>query len=145
MMSDAIELDADSEKGLDLISDRNMHRILRFIYDNYSNFDIKKTMLMRFCTSQALTECLTKLEAAKLIHIEARKEPQNVFYIRLTPEGLLFEKADIIETSIASKGRVDTGELRQLMKGWDDRKMSMIEGDPSAEKYFEDNDVTLRL
>lgn len=141
-MNDAIELDANTEKGLELISDRNMHRILRFIYINYGSFDVKKTMLMRFCTPQALTECLSKLESAKLIRIEARKEPQNVFYIRLTPEGMLFEKADIIETSIASKGRIDAEEIRHQMKEWNDRKNRMVAEDPSVAEFFRSNDIS---
>ncbi len=140
-MSELVDISRDVERGLELISNRNMHFIMRFLYENYGVGDIKKTMLNRFCTPQALTECLNMLESAKLIRIEQRREPQNVFYIRLTPEGLLFEKADILETYLADNLTVDTVELNRLMDGWNAKKRLMIETDPSSERFFKENRI----
>lgn len=143
MAGNLVELNKETEKGLELISDRNMHKIMRFLFENYGQNDVKKTMLTRFCTPQALTECINKLEEAEFIDIEARKEPQNVFYIRLTPKGLLFELMDIIETSLAYNGKVDVAKLNIIMADWQKKMAFMKENYPGAAKFFDENKISL--
>ena len=141
MASNLVELDKETEKGLELVSDRNMHKIMRFLFENYGLNDIKKTMLSRFCTPQALTECINKLEAADFIYIEARKEPQNVFYIRLTPKGLLFEMTDLLGTFLAYNGTVDKKKIEKLMADWQKKSDYMKENYPGAAKFFDENRI----
>ncbi len=142
-MSDLVELNEETEKGLELISDRNMHKIMRFLFENYGQNDIKKTMLSRFCTPQALTECINKLEEAEFITIEARKEPQNVFYIRLTPKGMLFEMADMLETHMACRSSIDSKKLGDLMDLWKQKATYMKENLRGADDYFEKNKIDI--
>lgn len=140
-----IELSKDAEYGLNVVSDRNMHRILRFLFDNYGQNDVKKTMLTRFCNSSVLTDCLTKLEDEKLISIEPRKEPQNVFYIRLTPEGMLFELFDLLEVAYASNKTVDSDEISDLVRNWQTKARLMCDQNSSVKQFFEINRLPFGL